>query len=98
MSNPRGRPKRRELIVSPEQKITLQQLLQQLRSLRSLAFRARNHSGVCQWTEQRWRGRQAAHHGLYGGVGSLCCPSASHRKFNGETAYESILLVPLRLE
>ncbi len=41
MSNPRGRPKRRELIISPEQKITLRQLLQQPRSSRSLAFRAR---------------------------------------------------------
>ncbi len=41
MSNPRGRPKQRELVVSPEQKITLRQLLQQPRSSRSLAFRAR---------------------------------------------------------
>src|SRR6266446_5918666 len=41
MSNPRGRPKKRELVVSPEQKITLRQLLQQPRSSRSLAFRAR---------------------------------------------------------
>ena len=41
MSNPRGRPKQRELVVSPEQKITLRQLLQQPRSSRSLAFRVR---------------------------------------------------------
>ena len=41
MSNPRGRPKKRELVVSPEQKIALRQLLQQPRSSRSLAFRAR---------------------------------------------------------
>src|SRR5260370_29892872 len=41
MSNPRGRPKQRELVVSPEQKITLRQRLQQARSSRSLAFRAR---------------------------------------------------------
>src|SRR5260370_17935630 len=41
MSNPRGRPKQRELVVSPEQKIALRQLLQQPRSSRSLAFRAR---------------------------------------------------------
>ena len=41
MPNPRGRPKKRELVVSPEQKIALRQLLQQPRSSRSLAFRAR---------------------------------------------------------
>ena len=41
MSNPRGRPKKRELVVSPEQKITLRQLLKQPRNSRSLAFRAR---------------------------------------------------------
>src|SRR5216684_997863 len=41
MSNPRGRPKKREPVVSPEQKITLRQLVQQPRSSRSLAFRAR---------------------------------------------------------
>src|SRR5258708_30813849 len=41
MSNPRGRPKQRELVVSPEQKIALRQLLQQPRSSRSLAFRVR---------------------------------------------------------
>src|ERR1700747_3324802 len=41
MSNPRGRATKRELVVSPEQKITLRQLLQQPRSSRSLAFRAR---------------------------------------------------------
>src|ERR1700730_12672270 len=41
MPNPRGRPKKRELVVSPEQKVTLRQLLQQPRNSRSLAFRAR---------------------------------------------------------
>src|ERR1700724_2258494 len=41
MSNPRGRPKQRELVISPEQKIALRQVLQQPRSSRSLAFRAR---------------------------------------------------------
>ena len=41
MSNPRGRPTKRELVVSAEQKIALRQLLQQPRSSRSLAFRAR---------------------------------------------------------
>src|SRR5712671_2118681 len=41
MSNPRGRPKQRELVVTPEQKIALRQLLQQPRSSRSVAFRAR---------------------------------------------------------
>src|SRR5438309_12092397 len=41
MPHPRGRPKQRELVVSPEQKITLRQLLRQPRSSRSLAFRAR---------------------------------------------------------
>jgi len=41
MSNPRGRPKKRDLVVSPEQKISLRRLLQQPRSSRSLAFRAR---------------------------------------------------------
>ena len=41
MPNPRGRPKKRELVVSPEQKISLRRLLQQPRSSRSLAFRAR---------------------------------------------------------
>src|ERR1700687_762661 len=41
MSNPRGRPKQRELVVSPEQKIALRYLLEQPRSSRSLAFRAR---------------------------------------------------------
>ena len=41
MPNPRGRPKQRELVVSPEQKIALRRLLQQPRSSQSLAFRAR---------------------------------------------------------
>ena len=41
MLNPRGRPKKRELVVSPEQKIALHRLLRQPRSSRSLAFRAR---------------------------------------------------------
>src|SRR5712671_7644129 len=41
MQNPRGRPKKRELVVSPEQRVTLRQLLQQPRHSRSLAFRAR---------------------------------------------------------
>ena len=41
MSNPRGRPKKRELVVSPEQKVALRRLLQQPRNFRSLAFRAR---------------------------------------------------------
>src|ERR1700674_4067552 len=41
MPNPRGRPRKRELVVSPEQKVTLRQLLQQPRGSRSLAFRAR---------------------------------------------------------
>ena len=41
MPNPRGRPKQRELVVSPEQKIALRRLLHQPRSSRSLAFRAR---------------------------------------------------------
>src|SRR2546427_12055011 len=41
MAHPRGRPKQRELVVSPEQKITLRQLLRQPRSSRSLAYRAR---------------------------------------------------------
>ncbi len=41
MSIPRGRPKQRELLVRPEQKIALRQRLQQPRNSRSLAFRAR---------------------------------------------------------
>src|SRR5271157_6039073 len=41
MPNPRGRPKKHDLVVSPEQKMALRQLLQQPRSSRSLAFRAR---------------------------------------------------------
>src|SRR5438445_13524896 len=41
MPHPRGRPKQRELVVSPEQKITLRQLMRQPRRSRSLAFRAR---------------------------------------------------------
>ena len=41
MSNPRGRPKKRELVVSPEQKAALRRLLQQPRNIRTLAFRAR---------------------------------------------------------
>src|SRR6266853_1773408 len=41
MPIPRGRPKQRELVVSPEQKIALRRLLQPPRSSRSLAFRAR---------------------------------------------------------
>jgi len=41
MTNPRGRPKKRELVVSEEQKIALRQLIKQPRSSRSLAFRAR---------------------------------------------------------
>src|SRR6266702_4884838 len=40
MSN-RGRPTKRKLVVSAEQKVALQQLIQQPRSSRSLAFRAR---------------------------------------------------------
>jgi transposase len=41
MSNPRGRPTKRKLVVSPEQKATLQRLVQQPRNSRSIAFRAR---------------------------------------------------------
>src|SRR5450432_1253546 len=41
MPNPRGRPKKRELVVNPEQKLTLRQLLPQPRTSRSLGFRAR---------------------------------------------------------
>ena len=41
MSNPRGRPTKRRLVVSPEQKATLQRLVQQPRNSRSIAFRAR---------------------------------------------------------
>src|SRR5207237_8137838 len=41
MSNPRGRPTKCKLVVSPEQKLALRQLIQQPRSSRSLAFRAR---------------------------------------------------------
>jgi transposase len=41
MSNRRGRPTKRKLVVSPEQKLALRQLIQQPRSSRSLAFRAR---------------------------------------------------------
>jgi len=41
MSNPRGRPPKRKLVVSPEQKATLQRLVQQPRNSRSIAFRAR---------------------------------------------------------
>jgi rhodanese-related sulfurtransferase len=72
MSNPRGRPKKRELVVSPEQQLTLRQLLQQRRSSRSLAFRARiilecaggaNNAAVAAklrttgFTVGRWRNR-----------------------------------------
>jgi transposase len=41
MSKPRGRPTKRKLVVSPEQKATLQRLVQQPRNSRSIAFRAR---------------------------------------------------------
>ena len=41
MPNPRGRPTKRKLVVGPEQKLALQQLMQQPRNSRSLAFRAR---------------------------------------------------------
>src|SRR5256712_4371612 len=41
MSNPRGRPKKRELVVSREQRAALRRMLQQSRNFRSLAFRAR---------------------------------------------------------
>jgi transposase len=41
MSHPRGRPTKHKLVVSPEQKLALQQLMKQPRSSRSLAFRAR---------------------------------------------------------
>ena len=41
MLNPRGRPTKRKLVVSPEQKLALQRLVQQSRSSRSLSFRAR---------------------------------------------------------
>jgi len=41
MSNPRGRPTKRKLVINAEQKLALQQLIQQPRSSRSLVFRAR---------------------------------------------------------
>jgi len=41
MPKPRGRPAKHKLVVTPEQTMTLQQLVQQPRSSRSLAFRAR---------------------------------------------------------
>ena len=41
MPHPRGRPTKHKLVVSPEQKLALQQLMQQSRSSRSLSFRAR---------------------------------------------------------
>ena len=41
MANPRGRPKKHELVVSEGQKIALRELIKQPRSSRSLAFRAR---------------------------------------------------------
>jgi hypothetical protein len=41
MPNPRGRPTKRILVVSPEQKLALQQLIEQPRNSRSLAFPAR---------------------------------------------------------
>jgi transposase len=41
MSLPRGRPTKRKLVISAEQKLALQQLIKQPRSSRSLAFRAR---------------------------------------------------------
>ena len=41
MPNPRGRPTKRKLVISPEQKLALQQLIQQPRNSRSLTFRAR---------------------------------------------------------
>src|SRR5713226_5358076 len=41
MPHPRGRPRKRDLVVSQEQKIALRRLLQQPRNSRSLAFRAR---------------------------------------------------------
>jgi transposase len=41
MSNPRGRPTKRKLVINAEQKLALQQLIQQPRGSRSLAFRAR---------------------------------------------------------
>jgi transposase len=41
MSHPRGRPTKRKLVVSPDQKLALRQLTQQPRSSRALAFRAR---------------------------------------------------------
>src|ERR1700730_17595563 len=41
MSNPRGRPTKRKLVVSPEQRAALRQLVQQPRNSRSMAFRAR---------------------------------------------------------
>ena len=75
MSNPRGRPTKRELVVSAEQKIALRQLLQQPRSSRSLVFRARiilecasveNNAAVAAklrttgFTVGRWRTRSSA--------------------------------------
>ncbi|MGA8619788.1 MAG: hypothetical protein WB660_14880, partial [Candidatus Sulfotelmatobacter sp.] len=41
MPHPRGRPPKRKLVVSPEQELALQQLMQPPRNSRSLAFRAR---------------------------------------------------------
>ena len=41
MPHPRGRPTKRKLVVSPEHKLALQQLMQPPRNSRSLAFRAR---------------------------------------------------------
>jgi transposase-like protein len=72
MSNPRGRPTQRKLVVSPEQKATLQRLVQQPRNSRSIAFRARiirecasgqNHAAVAGklrttgFTVGMWRNR-----------------------------------------
>jgi transposase len=72
MANPRGRPSKRKLEVSPEQKATLRQLVQQPRNSRSLAFRARiilecargqNNAAVAArlrttgFTVGRWRNR-----------------------------------------
>jgi transposase len=81
MPNPRGRPTKHKLVVSPEQKLALQQLMQQSRSSRSLSFRARivlecargqNNAAVAAklrtsgFTVGLWRNRF-----IRGGIGAL---------------------------
>jgi len=61
MSNPEERPKQEKLVVSSEQKKFAATAAATAEFRDRWPFRARNHSGVCQWTEQRCGGPPSLH-------------------------------------